>query len=90
LVDSGRITLYRSVTAWLDRFVDRPGVEAVPLTPGEAVQAYGLHRLEHRDPADRPLIATAIARGCPLVTYDARITRFAESDGRQYRFSTCA
>jgi PIN domain nuclease of toxin-antitoxin system len=90
LVDTGRITLDRSVAAWLDRFVDRPGVEAVPLTAAEAAQAYGLHRLEHRDPADRLLIATAITRDCPLVTYNARIMRFAETDGRQYGFSTCA
>jgi PIN domain nuclease of toxin-antitoxin system len=27
------------------------------------------------------LIATAIERGCPLVTYDARIIRFSETHG---------
>jgi PIN domain nuclease of toxin-antitoxin system len=46
-----------------------------------------LHPLEHRDPADRLLIATAIELACPLVTYDERIARFARRHGRQYRFA---
>jgi len=43
--------------------------------------------LEHPDPADRLLIATAIELDCPLVTYDARITRFAARHGGRYGFA---
>jgi hypothetical protein len=57
----------------------RPGIRAVPLSLDAAVRAYRLHHLENRDPADRLLIATAIALACPLVTYDARIMQFSEA-----------
>jgi PIN domain nuclease of toxin-antitoxin system len=90
LVDTGRIELDIPVEAWVERFVDRPGLEAVPLGHDAASRAYRLHQLEQRDPADRLLIATAIELGCPLVTYDERIARFAERHGRQYRFSASA
>jgi len=51
-----------------------------------ASRAYQLHHFEHRDPADRLLISTAIELACPLVTYDGRIARFGERRGRQDRF----
>jgi PIN domain nuclease of toxin-antitoxin system len=35
---------------------------------------------DHRDPADRTIVATASLRGCPLVTSDAKILDFY-SDG---------
>ena len=87
LVDTGRVELDIPVQAWVERFADRPGIAAVPLGHHAASRAYRLHHLEHRDPADRLLIATAIERACPLVTYDERITRFADRHGRQYGFA---
>jgi PIN domain nuclease of toxin-antitoxin system len=84
LVDTGRIELDVSTEEWLDRFLDRPGIAAVPLDHRTACRAYRLDRLEHRDPADRLLIATAIELGCPFVTHDERIARFALRHGRQY------
>ena len=87
LVDCGRIDLDCPVEAWVERFLGRPGVEAAPLGHGAACRSYRLHHLEHRDPADRLLIATAIELACPLVTYDERIQRFGERRGRQYRFA---
>jgi len=87
LVDTGRIDLDLPVEAWIKRFFDRPGIEAVPLHCSAASRSYQLHHLENRDPADRLLIATAIELACPLVTYDERIARFGEKHGRQYRFA---
>jgi PIN domain nuclease of toxin-antitoxin system len=84
LVDGGRVALDGSVAAWTARFFDRPGIEAVPLSLGAAMRSYDLPELEHRDPADRLLIATAIEIGCPLVTYDRRIRRFGERHGEPY------
>jgi PIN domain nuclease of toxin-antitoxin system len=86
LVDKGFIELDLPVEEWVERFLDRPGLEAVPLDHATAARAYRLHHLEHRDPADRLLIASAIGLGCPLVTHDDRIRRFAKTRGRQYRF----
>jgi PIN domain nuclease of toxin-antitoxin system len=90
LVDTGRIDLDVPVAAWIERFLDRPGIEAVPLGHQAASRSYQLHHLEHRDPADRLLIATAIELDCPLVTYDERIVRFGKKHGRQYRFAVDA
>jgi PIN domain nuclease of toxin-antitoxin system len=88
LVDTGRIYLDLSVEAWLERFIERPGIDAVPLTHQAAARAYRLHHLNHPDPGDRLLIAASIALSCPLVTYDARIVNFAEAHGTQYGFAT--
>lgn len=90
LVDLGRIELDIPVEEWVARFVDRPGIEALPLAHGAASRAYRLYHLEQRDPADRLLVATAIELGCPLVTYDERIARFGAKHGRQHRFSVAA
>ena len=87
LVDAERIDLDIPVEAWIERFLDRPGIEAVPLSHHAASRSYRLHHLEHRDPADRLLIATAIELACPLVTYDERSARFGRKHGRQYRFA---
>lgn len=87
LVDTGRIDLDIPVAAWTERFLDRPGIEAVPLSLHAACRSYQLHHLEHRDPADRLLIATSVELACPLVTYDDRIARFGKRHGRQYRFA---
>jgi PIN domain nuclease of toxin-antitoxin system len=90
LVDTGRIDLDIPVEAWIERFLDRPGIEGVPIGYRAASRSYQLYQLEHRDPADRLLIATAIELGCPLVTYDERIARFGKRHGRQYRFAVGA
>ena len=90
LVDTGRIDLDVPVAAWIERFLDCPGIEAVPLGHQAASRSYQLHHLEQRDPADRLLIATAIELACPLVTYDERIVRFGNKHGRQYRFAVDA
>ena len=86
-IGEGLIELDLPVNEWVERFLDRPGVEAVALDYAAAARAYSLHHLEHRDPADRLLIASAIGLGCPLVTHDNRIRRFAKARGRQYGFS---
>jgi PIN domain nuclease of toxin-antitoxin system len=87
LVDTGRIDLDIPVDAWVERFLDRPGIEGAPLAHRAASRSYQLHHLDHRDPADRLLIATAIELACPFVTYDERITEFGKKRGRQYGFS---
>jgi PIN domain nuclease of toxin-antitoxin system len=87
LVDTGRLELDLPLEDWLTRFLGRPGIIAVPLTHRAAAQAYRLHPLEHRDPADRLLAATAIELSYALVTYDERLLRFGRRHGRSYGFA---
>jgi PIN domain nuclease of toxin-antitoxin system len=87
LVDGERIDLDLPVEGWVDRFIGRPGIAPAPLNHRAASRAYQLYQLDHRDPADRLLIATAIELRCPLVTYDDRITHFGNRHGRQYGFT---
>jgi PIN domain nuclease of toxin-antitoxin system len=87
LVDTGRIEMDVAVEAWIERFLDRPGIAPVPLGYRAACRAYQLDRFEHRDPADRMLIAIAIELACPLVTYDQRIENFGRRHGRRYGFA---
>jgi PIN domain nuclease of toxin-antitoxin system len=90
LSDLKRIELDVPVEAWIERFLGRPGVEAAPLSYRAAACAYVLRGFEQRDPADRLLIATAIKLGCPLVTYDAHIAKFAKRHGRHDGFAVAA
>lgn len=81
LAHRGRIDLFRPLDDWVARFSSTVGVEILPLTWRAAAAAYRLPGLEHGDPADRLLIATAIEQACRLVSYDARILRFGENHG---------
>lgn len=87
LVDRGHIQLDLPLRDWLDRFLNRPGIEALALDHTTAIRAYQLHHLEHRDPGDRLLIASAIGLGHPFVTYDERIRAFGRLRGREYGFT---
>ena len=87
---SGPATESAAASSSVAPVLDGPGIEAVPLGHQAASRSYQLHHLEHRDPADRLLIATAIELACPLVTYDERIVRFGKKHGRQYRFAVDA
>ena len=87
LVYSGRVKLDLPVDRWIERFLGQTGVEGISIGHRAASRSYQLHHLEHRDPADRLLIAAAIDLECPLVTYDGRITQFARRWGGQYGFS---
>jgi PIN domain nuclease of toxin-antitoxin system len=87
LVEGGRVNLDLPAQQWIDRFLSRPGIEQAYLDCRIATLAYRLYHLPHRDPADRLLIATAIALNCSLVTYDQSILDFASRHGPEYGFS---
>jgi PIN domain nuclease of toxin-antitoxin system len=60
---------------WLEAALAVPRVALLHFTPAIAM---GSVRLEgfHRDPADRIIVATALANDSPLVTKDERIRRW--------------
>lgn len=86
LIHRGRIEMLRPFDDCLDRLASRHGIEIVSLDFRAAARAYRLDGMEHGDPADRLLVATAIERACPMVTYDGRIARFAQVHGAAVGF----
>ena len=58
---------------WLDQMTAPPLVERVPITAAVAVEVIKIPRTLHRDPADRIIVATALATGATLVTCDRQI-----------------
>jgi PIN domain nuclease of toxin-antitoxin system len=66
-----RIELEGPVDEWLDRALAAPGFVLLPITPRIAAVAGRL--AIHGDPADRLVVATAIAHGSALVTKDTAI-----------------
>lgn len=90
LLNADRLQFTIPIDDWVDRFIGDSGVEMVLLDHRTASRAYNLHHLEHCDPADRFLIATAIGLDCPLVTYDSRILEFSRRHGQRDRFAAVA
>lgn len=56
--------------------VDRQRIERVPIEFDDAIVAGGLPA-HHSDPFDRMLVAQAQALGCPILTRDPNIGRYA-------------
>lgn len=81
LVRIQAIRLDAEPRAWFGTFVERTGVAVIPLDVHPAFDASFLPGLDHKDPADRLLIATARALGVPLATRDRAILAYAEATG---------
>ncbi len=77
LVSKGRLRLQEPADAFVARLFSQPGVVIANLTPLAAMQSAMVEM--HADPADRMLVATAIAYGADFVTRDARIISWAKS-----------
>jgi PIN domain nuclease of toxin-antitoxin system len=77
LVSKGRLLLDRDPREWLEAASTLDGLEVIPLRPAIAVRSTQLGRAFHDDPADRLIVATAMAEGARLVTKDARIRAYA-------------
>jgi PIN domain nuclease of toxin-antitoxin system len=78
LVDKGRLELGRPLRDWIDTALKLPGIRLAALEPSIAIDAGSLPGDIHGDPSDRIIIATARWLGCPLLTADRRILRYAE------------
>jgi len=72
LVEKGRITVNNSVGEWLDAALQRAPMKEAPLTFEIARKSRSV-RLEHEDPADRFLAATAVVLELTLITADERL-----------------
>ncbi len=77
LLDKGRLTLGQPLETWMQNIETKMELVEVPVTGAIGRDAGGLQGNIHGDPCDRIMIATARALGCPLVTSDRAILRYA-------------
>jgi PIN domain nuclease of toxin-antitoxin system len=81
LIEKGRVALDRPTEAWVNDFLSTDRVTTAQLTAGVAVSAGELQSF-HGDPADRMIVASAIAANVPLLTKDSKIRDWARSSKR--------
>lgn len=81
LADRERIVLGVPVMQWVDRFRYFYGFRVAYTTLKIAEDAGRLPHLDHRDPLDRMLIATARYLNVPIVTRDRVILDYARETG---------
>jgi PIN domain nuclease of toxin-antitoxin system len=74
LVRKGRIEVAGGFESWCDRALSALPLLDAPLNAAVAREAARID-LEHRDPADTFLVATARTYGLELVTVDRRLAR---------------
>jgi len=75
LIRKGRLALNHghTVAEWVADLLAIPRIRAVPISVELALAADALSM--HPDPADRFIVATAVAEACPLVTKDDLLKR---------------
>ncbi|MGK3989266.1 type II toxin-antitoxin system VapC family toxin [Sorangium sp. So ce136] len=71
LAEKGRVELDRPTQRWLEDALASSGTLLLPIDP--AIAALAARLPLHGDPADRLIVATAIAAGAELVTKDHQI-----------------
>ncbi|MFN8488868.1 MAG: type II toxin-antitoxin system VapC family toxin [Caldilineaceae bacterium] len=74
-VNLGKLKLPFSVEELVARLKNSDRIELVPVTEVMWLKNVNL-AWEHRDPADRTIVATALLLGCPLISNDYRIQQF--------------
>lgn len=77
LVAKGRLELHFDLWRLLDRAEQAPGIRTVPVARDVLIGSTRLPGTPHGDPADRILIAHALALGAALVTCDRGIVDYA-------------
>lgn len=69
----------RPIRDWVKAALDRPGIQALPLTTEVALEAALLPKSMHPDPADRIILATAMIEKLTLITRDRSLLAYAKS-----------
>jgi PIN domain nuclease of toxin-antitoxin system len=77
LLEHGRLTLSVDSATWLAAIQSLPFVNWIPVDNAIALRSVSLERFPHRDPADRFIVATALATGATLVTGDRRLRGYS-------------
>jgi len=78
LVSLNRLRLSQPPDKWFENFRANGKVDLAALTPDMLVASSFLPDIQHKDPADRIIIATARAHGLTIITRDQNILDYAE------------
>ena len=76
LVAKGRLGFNQPVELWIERALEFPRMNVLPLTPTIATMAASLPAPFHGDPADRMIVATCRKIEAPLITKDRALRRW--------------
>lgn len=76
LVKHGRLALTMDTDVWIAHVEALPFITCIPVDNAVAVRAARLDGFEHRDPADRMIVATTLGLGATLLTADERIREY--------------
>jgi PIN domain nuclease of toxin-antitoxin system len=74
-IAANRLTLDREPTLWMRQSLARERVILLELSPEVAIASIRLG-WDHRDPADRLIVATAIVHDARIVTKDRQIRSY--------------
>jgi PIN domain nuclease of toxin-antitoxin system len=77
LVSRKRLTLTLDVEEWVRRSERLPFVRFVEVSNSIGMSSVRLAGQFHKDPADRIIVATALALGFPVVTKDDKIRNYS-------------
>jgi len=77
LVKHKRLKLSMDVTDWIAISENLPFIQFIPVSNSIAVRSVYLPQPLHADPADRIIIATALANGASIVTKDKKISDYS-------------
>lgn len=76
LVKNGKLQLINDVDSWLEKIESLPAIRFIPIDNKIAIASVNLPDFDHKDPADRIIIATALSFGAKLVTADKKILNY--------------
>lgn len=76
LVKNGKLQLIDHVDNWLEKIESLPAVRFIPMDNRVAAYSINLPDFDHKDPADRIIIATALNIGAKLITADKEILNY--------------
>lgn len=76
LVQKKKIGFETGVDTWLEKIEQAPYFEFIPLSNSIAAKSVTLPDLDHKDPADRFILATALEYGAKLVTSDQKLRNY--------------
>jgi PIN domain nuclease of toxin-antitoxin system len=80
LTSKGKIAFAISLSKWIDQVLTIPGLNLIDLSVPILVQSCELSNYEHKDPADRLIIASTKYINSHLMTFDQKIIAYAAKD----------